>query len=68
MMPLPYPEALASDFYAENLCCHYRQEVRTNAVVFTLYRTESDTESLLETAKSHGVTNTVGLYQEYFNS
>lgn len=63
--PLPFWEEQEQDFFAENLLCHYRQELREDAVVFTLYRTEDDLTSLLETAKSHGVTNTVGLYLEY---
>ena len=64
--PLPFWEEEERDFYAGNLLCHYRQEVRDDAVVFSLYRTAEDAASLLNTAKSHGVTNTVGLYQEYF--
>ena len=63
---LPFWEERERDFFAENLLCHYRQEMQENAVVFTLYRTDEDAAALLETAKSHGVTNTVGLYQEYF--
>ena len=63
--PLPFWEEQEQDFFAENLLCHYRQELREDTVVFTLYRTEDDLTSLLETAKSHGVTNTVGLYLEY---
>ncbi len=63
--PLSFWEARESDFYEETLLCHYRQEVREDAVVFTLYRTWEDQLHLLDLAEKHGITTTVGLYQEF---
>ena len=63
---LPFFEAKSTDFYAEPLLCHYRQEIREDAVVFTLYRTGEDQSALLETINAQGVTTTLGLYQEFF--
>ena len=64
--PLHYWEPRDGDFFDEALVCHYRQEIRENAVVFTLYRTEEDQGLLLEKARKQGVTTALGLFQEYF--
>lgn len=64
--PLPYWESRDGDSFDEALVCHYRQEIRDNAVVFTLYRTEEDQTLLLEKAREQGVTTALGLYQESF--
>ena len=63
---LPFSEAKSTDFYAEPLLCHYRQEIREDAVVFTLYRAGEDQRALLETINAQGITTTLGLYQEFF--
>ena len=63
--PLSFWEARESDFYEETLLCHYRQEVREDAVVFTLYRTQEDHLHLLDLAEKLGVKAAVGLYQEF---
>ena len=59
------PVPLDTDFFDETLLCHYRQEVREDTVVFTLYRTMEDTALLTKKAKNHGVINAVSLYQEF---
>ena len=61
---LPFSEENKSDFYDETLLCHYRQEVREDAVVFTLFRKEEDLQNLLALAEKERVTTAVGLYQE----
>lgn len=63
--PLSFWEAMETDFYEETLLCHYRQEVREDAVVFTLYRTQEDHLHLLDLAEKLGVKAAVGLYQEF---
>jgi hypothetical protein len=50
-----------------DLCCHYQIAELKNRVEFHLYRTADDLSSLLQKAKSHGVTTAVGLYQELGN-
>jgi hypothetical protein len=47
-----------------DLCCHYQIAEFENRVEFHLYHTADDLSSLLQKAKSHGVTTAVGLYQE----
>lgn len=54
-----------SDAQADaGLFCHYRIKLVEDAVVFTLFRTESDLSALLEKAASLGITQMIGLYQE----
>lgn len=62
--PLPWVPELESDFFDETLLCHYRQEVREDSVIFTMYRTEADLQQLL---KECGIAHTLGLYQEFQN-
>ncbi len=65
VIPLPHIQTQDTDFFDETLLCHYRQEVREDTVVFTLYRTMEDTALLMKKAKTHGVIKAVGLYQEF---
>jgi len=62
--PLSFWDARETDFFAENLICHYRQEILEDAVVFTLYRSEEDQQRLLALAEKQGVRTAIGLYQE----
>lgn len=55
---------LTGGFYDKDLCCHYRTEVRSNEIRFTLFDTRDSLEEKLKKAHSLGVTRAVGLYQE----
>lgn len=46
------------------LLCHYDIKIHADEILFRLWRTNEDLRRLLETAKSHGVTRAVGLFQE----
>ena len=63
--PLPCPAALETDFPDSKTLCHYRQELRGDSVIFTLYRTAEDQQKLLALAENHGITTALGLYQEF---
>lgn len=65
VVPLSFWDARETDFFAENLICHYRQEILEDAVVFTLYRSEEDQQRLLALAEKQGVRTAIGLYQEF---
>ena len=65
---LPYSGLEIAGFNDEQLHCHYKIETNENAASFTLWRTKKDFEQLLEEAKTLGVINTVGLYQEIATS
>lgn len=61
--PLPQiPEAGHRD---DTLLCHYRMTLSEAQAEFALWRTRKDLDDLLEQAKAHGVTKTVGLWQEF---
>ena len=47
------------------LHCHYRIEAAEDRICFTLGRTRSDQQALLEEAEALGVTAAVGLWQEF---
>lgn len=63
--PLPPWEHPVGGFSEERLHCHYRSELSEDQAVFTLWRTESDADALLEAAQSLGVSLGVGLYQQF---
>ena len=58
------PEAEKLPFRDDALHCHYRIETNNSYIRFSLQRTKSDLETLLEEAESLGITHAVGLYQE----
>ena len=60
----PLLHSPAEGFREESLHCHYQIIPQDKHVDFHLYRTADDLRSLLENAKTHGVTKAVGLYQE----
>lgn len=62
--PLPVDAEIELPHYDGTLFCHYRILPFSDKAVFTLRRTESDLDALLEKAASLGITNTVGLWQE----
>ena len=62
---IPFAGSEAGIWHAEpDLCCHYQIQTGHEDARFFLYRTQEDIQILLEKAKSFGVTNAVGLYQE----
>ena len=61
---IPCP-ALESNFRDDGLLCHYSTQLTGDAVTFTLFRTQEDTQALIEKAEILGVTHAVGLYQEF---
>ena len=61
---LPYSGEPDTGHREEILHCRYRTEVTEDRAQFTLYRTRSDLNKLLEEAESCGVTRAVGLWQE----
>jgi len=63
--PRPFPVAAEEEFHEKGLCCHYHCVQQENAIKFLLRRTEEDLEDLLKQAEHFGVTNAVGLYQEF---
>ena len=63
-LPLPYAPPEDGSFRDENLCCHYKAEIRDQAAVFTLWRTPEDLAALLDRAAALGISRTVGLYQQ----
>ena len=66
--PLPVAMPTETDFFDNTLLCHYRQEVRETEAVFTLYRSAEDIRQLLAQTEKYGVTQAIGLYQEFFNA
>ena len=54
----------ALPFHDKALFCHYGIETEKEHILFTLERTLSDLDALLDTAATAGVTKAVGLYQE----
>ena len=61
---LPYPGLEENGFAEEALHCHYTVETNEKSARFTLWRTKSDVENLLENAEKQGISGAVGLYQE----
>ena len=57
-------DGLEGGFYDKTLCCHYRTEIHSDQIRFTLFDTRSSLETKLKKAHSLGVTKAVGLYQE----
>ncbi len=64
--PLPFPDLEETGFPEATLHCHYKSELREDAAIFTLWRTQENLQNLLEEAEDLGVTTAVGLYQELF--
>ena len=52
-------------YQEETLHCHYHISLRENSAVFTLWRTKDDLDKLLKEAETLGVTNAIGLFQEF---
>lgn len=50
--------------YDERLFCHYRVDVTSNSVIFSLHRTKEALDQLSQAAITMGALGTVGLYQE----
>ena len=63
--PLLFPSGHETDHFDKALLCHYRCTLQNDAVQFFLYRTAKDLEALVAEGAKFGVTNTVGLYQEF---
>ena len=61
------PEGLEGGFYDEALCCHYRIEMDSKQIIFTLFDTPDSLEKKLELCQSLGVKRAVGLWQELQN-
>ena len=62
--PLPYENQPESAHREPRLHCHYRIQVYQDRAEFTLFRTGEDLSDLLTEAKTLGVVNAVGLWQE----
>lgn len=65
-IPAPLSVIPENGRFDEALFCHYRMDLTPEQAVFSLWRTEDDLDGLLETAKSHGVSKAVGLWQEFY--
>lgn len=63
--PLPRFSPPEGGFSEEALHCHYQSRVSQDRIVFTLWRTGEDWKDLLEEAAALGVTQAVGLYQQW---
>ena len=63
----PLPDFPDTGLQHNGLHCHYAIEVEEASAVFRLWRTEADLSSLLDEAKSRGVTRAIGLWQELGN-
>ena len=61
---LPYSGEPDTGHRERILHCRYRTEVTEDRAQFTLHRTRSDLDALLEEAEGCGVTRAVGLWQE----
>lgn len=57
--PLP-----ARGFREKELHCHYQMSKEEDCLLFTLWRSSEDLESLIAAAESNGVTAMAGLWQE----
>lgn len=62
--PIPLTQA---DFphWDEALCCHYQIQTQEDRILFTLTRTPEDFSKVLAKAEALGVTQMVGLYQQF---
>lgn len=63
--PLPPWEFPEEGFSGKSTHCHYHSEQKEDSIVFKLWRTAADISCLLEEAAGLGITQAVGLYQEY---
>ncbi len=63
--PLPPPKTQHIAFPESSLFCHYEVSVTEKAAQFTLYRTQEDITALLQHLNNLGVTQAVGLYQQF---
>ena len=61
----PYTEPPPDALVDSALHCSYEIELAQDAVLFHLFRTRTQLESLLEEAKALGVSKTIGLYQQF---
>ena len=66
--PIFPTEQLSGGFYDEILRCHYRSQIRQDALEFTLFDTPESLDKKLEPAREFGVTRAVGLWQELENT
>ena len=64
--PLPCPDPDKEGFTNETLFCHYTMDTTEKAARFTLWRTKEDIHNPLQQAENCGVTNFVGLYQQWY--
>ena len=62
---LPYPDLKKPGFADSELHCHYTIETTEKSAGFTLWRTNEDLEQLLKQAETLGITQAVGLFQEF---
>lgn len=63
--PLDHPAPTDTPLYDEALFCHYRIDAEADSLRFHLRRTQEDLDALLYSAEPHGVTRTIGLWQEF---
>ena len=63
--PLPSPDRNRKGFADKTLRCHYTIETNEKSAGFTLWRNADDLEQLLEDTHRLGVTEFIGLYQEF---
>lgn len=62
--PTPYAHPPADALVDAALHCSYEIKLEQGRVTFHLYRTPSQLESLLEEARTLGISKTIGLYQQ----
>ena len=61
---LPTHNESKHGFTDQTLGCHYKIAMESNAAVFTLYRTRSDLDTLLQTLSGGCIQMAIGLWQE----
>ena len=60
------PEEIREGGFAdETLHCHYQISTEEDQIRFQLHRSREDLEALAAEAEAYGVTNAVGLYQQF---
>ena len=59
------PDSQSVSFPESTLFCHYEVSVTEEAALFSLYRTQEDIAALLPHLQTLGVTQAVGLYQQF---
>ncbi len=62
---LPPWDAPKNGHADKELFCHYEIRLKEDAAVFTLFRTDSDIAALAEKAAGLGISQFIGLYQEF---